>query len=925
MKNIFQQFAGTVEMAKNKAISAKKRQEAFFSFNKFEFIKRLFFTQKEIRMDEKNGGKINQRVYKWFEEDIEPEIDWIKLAKNINKTVDKTCEDDNELLEILDECFVEKETEYYLTAYLDLDCFIREWTKLLIKTINLSFVQQDNELGSIIAIFFIHGFKSRKLKENFPCCIQTKYYISRPDLERKLQQYISLNTEFEKERGNNPKINSGNNNIIYVAGPAYSGKTTLLLRYAKNHSICTAYCDSAGSYEEVLKQISTEEDAYIDYMKKKQLNYPEIAHDIKSTEERINKFTKPFWLILDHYKGDFLDCEELHNLKNATVFIETVRNVCPPLKNETILHVNPLNDEEIQSLFYLFREKYKSNNVAIQQDDNTNAILENVQMSIYNNPGLMILIAEYYWGMQAGRKLTKNEADKFLSDVARFHAEGKKDESIKGHNYYSITHTDQENNQKQHNILGHVRHLFENFVPDIEKNVFYVLALISSIEIETAYIKKWFGISDNLLEELEAKGWCIIDSDSMKIGIPQLIIHALKKDVFKSAQEITPFKTYIQTMTETIMRKAVKPVDVGIMQKIMLVLHNELLYKVHEYPSKVDNSVCTFHFACIKYFLDYGNSVDVKQMMDETFQYEEVKYCEGSSFYYDMLTKIQSYMNKNDISPIIDDILSYANKENVYDTEFSIRAVFNLMELYAKYILVESGTVLNNQSIDNIKLLKEFSLFQSTQALFIYVSKIFQGRKMDQLLKEELCFNCELYETVFMHMSILCNNIFQMRLNPNLLFSNFDLVCSYLDTNTCQMLQSENSLSILFDKICPDKKFIADKEKELFIKSCFLSIYAQHYMNTFIWYNRIDETAKTIIEDRWKKVRNLKSEIGELPISCADIYNAANEWASYILNKKELSEIDRYDYKHVKTEDPAFASKLNQLIDKHNQTMKKYE
>lgn len=321
------------------------------------------------------------------------------------------------------------------------------------------------------------------------------------------------------------------------------------------------------------------------------------------------------------------------------------------MQNKPKIHIDPMTANEIRQLFYLMKNKYDGNGKEINSDVQ-DKLLEEVQKAVCDNPALVILIAEYYWGMQANGKITKSKADSFLEDIAY-------GRNVKGEKYYSVINNDKslgKRTQKHHDILGHIRHLFDQYVPTEEQNVFYVLYLISSIDVEIQYIEKWFGISRDVLGRLEWKGWCCINQEKMRVGIPQIIVHALKKDIFKEAESVEPFRIYIGRMTETIMGKEIKPVEVGMIQKMMLCLHNELLHRIQEKPSKLDETVCEFHFACINYFLNYGNASEAKSLMDETFNYEGVKRCKGSSEYFKILKMKREYMITNDISNILNDI-----------------------------------------------------------------------------------------------------------------------------------------------------------------------------------------------------------------------------------------------------------------------------
>lgn len=485
-------------------------------------------------------------------------------------------------------------------------------------------------------------------------------------------------------------------NFICVDGDTYSGKTTLLVKYAKHRNIKVVCLSGAESYKDVLDNIIIEEDTYLDMKKRKRLDYLLNTDSLEIKEKRIERLEDSFWLILDKYKGkqkDYKRLEQLTKKAQVTIFLEPVV-LYPFLQDKFKIYVEPLADFEVRKLFYLMKSKYDGNVIGMNYTEE--CLLDKVQKAIYDNPGLMILIAEYYWGMLASGKMARDQADVFLEGIAL----GK---GVYSDKFYSVLTNDKSGNkrtQKQHNIFGHIRYLFEQYVPTEEKNVFYVLSLLSAVEIEIKYLEKWFGIDKKVLGNLEWKGWCSIGQEKMIIGIPQLVVHVLKKDIFRTAKDIEPFREYIQKMTETITKREIEAIEVGTLQKVMLCLHNELLLRIQEKPSKVDETVCEFHFACINYFLNYGNAADARNLMDETFSYEGVKKCKGSSIYYKMLKRKRQYMMQNDIKGIVDDIIKFLKNQEIYESAYGFQSMLELVDLFAYKSLALNSIMLLEPSVD---------------------------------------------------------------------------------------------------------------------------------------------------------------------------------------------------------------------------------
>lgn len=872
MENVFDKFMQTAENAKITVQKDFGKNLQDFQINRTELIKFFFFSKKEIRKYEEDGIDLDNRIYKWFEKDRQAKIDYMDLALHI----DRMLANEEQFYYDLDNIILDKEgyeNGIYFSAYAE--SFMQRWGDELIKSIGADLISKHSTFGSRVAAFFIQGFKGKKVRESIPCSIQTNYCIPRPDMEKLVENCLD-------------------DKFVCVDGDSYSGKTTLLVKYARDRNIKAVCCSCAESYKDVLDSIIIEEDAYLDMKKKKRLGYLLNADSLEIKENRIDRLEEPFWLVIDKFEGKQKDCKRLEQLAGkaqVTIFLEPVVQYSF-LQDKLRMHVNPLTSCEIKKLFCLMKNKYKEDIKGL--DCAEEHLLDKVQNAVYDNPGLIILIAEYYWGMQARGKVARGQADMFLEEIVSGN-------DVYSGKFYSVLNNDISGDkriQKQHNIFGHIRYLFERYVPANEKNVFYVLSLLSAIEVEIKYLEKWFGIDKKVLGNLEWKGWCSIDREKMHIGIPQLVIHALKKDVFRTAKDVEPFRKYIQKMTETIAGKEIEPAEVGMMQRVMLRLHNELLLRIQDKPSKVDETVCDFHFACISYFLNYGNAAEAKDLMDETFSYEGVKKCKGSSIYYKMLKRKRQYMMENDIRGIADDIIRFLRNHEIYESVYGFSAMLELADLFAYKTLAVNSIMLLEPSVNQ----------------GIYRRQLQEHKKLHRAINDSIekvtGYSAPRYE--------------------NLLYQKVFEYVTFTQCNT-QYLQY----------VCKDEKrfldslqksqgysgFVKNHENELLVRALFLNLYVQFYMNEMKqgrhlnFFTRVE--LKSVIGNSLDKVLSIRGKVGELPINLADLYYAAVILACHILDRKEEAQIQKQDYSHVNFNNSEFSVHLKEIILKFNYEMKR--
>lgn len=875
MGNVFGEFIQTAENAK--AMIQKKfgKNLSGFQINRMALVKFFFFSKEEIKKYKAGGVDLDNRIYKWFEKDRQAKVDYMDLALHI----DRMLKNEDRFYYDLDNIIIDKEgyeDGIYFSAYAE--CFMEQWGDELLKSIGAGFISKDSTFGSRVAAFFIQGLKGKRVKESVPCSIQTAYYIPRPNMEKLVET-------------------CSDKNFICVEGDTYSGKTTLLIKYAKDRKIKIVCSSGAESYKDVLDSIIIEEDVYLDMKKRKRLGYLLNADSLEIKEKRIERLEDSFWLIIDKFEGkqkDYNKLEQLTKRVGVTIFLEPVVPY-PCLQDKFKIYVEPLAGFEIRKLFNLMKSKYNGN--IKELSDTEERLLDKVQKAVYDNPGLIILVAEYYWGMQASGKVARDQADVFLEGIAS----GK---DVYSEKFYSVLTNDKSGNkrkQKQHNIFGHIRHLFEQYVPTEEKNVFYVLSLLSAVEIEMKYLEKWFGIDKKVLGNLEWKGWCSIGQEKMLIGIPQLVVHALKKDIFRTAKDVEPFREYIQKMTKTITKREIEPIEVEVLQKVMLCLHNELLLRIQEKPSKVDETVCEFHFACINHFLNYGNAAEAKSLMDETFSYEGIKKCKGSSVYHKMLKRKKQYMMENNIKRIVDDMIRFVKDHQIYESAYGIQAMFELVDLFTCKVLAVNSIMLLESSVDQgvyrSQLLEYKKLHKSISDLIEIVTGCSEPKRFENLL----------YQRMFEYAAFIgCN--------PQCL----QYVC-----------RDEKRFLNTLQKSQESSKYVSDQESELLVRVLFLNLYAQFYMNEMKqgrhrnFFIRIE--LRSVIGNSLDQVLSLRNEVGELPINLADLFYAAVILACHILDRKEDALVQEGDYSHVNLNNSEFSKYLKGIIINFNHKMQQKE
>lgn len=690
--------------------------------------------------------------------------------------------------------------------------------------------------------------------------------------------------------------------FVWVIGSAYAGKTRILVEYAERNNKSVIYCKNPESYDEVINQIVFEEDGILNEDLRMILGCRRIA-DLK-IEERIGSVLKEFILIVDGGKLKERDIEKLVRLSRVgkiQIFVEVNSIDCIKVLDTHVIQVNPFTGDEAFQLFYLVRKKYGEEQKG-KQNAQLNKILPDVCRAVCNNPVLIILLAEHYWWSIDSRNKKKDDKNAFeyLKNVVSFRPVGKVDKGLRGQEYYlSMDYGKYDGKEQVHaNVLGHIRNLFEMNVDGMEKSVFYVLALLDGIELKQIYLTNWFGINESAIQELERGGWCTIDQERMYIGIPHLIIRAFGKDEYKNVAELRIFKEYITNLSQTLWRLEIDPIDVETMQKVILRLHNIFFIQLKDKKTLVDQTLCEFHFSCIRYFLYYGNAVQAGQL-ESIVNFDKI---EGSSIYQDTLNKIRDYIGKNEMETIVDDIIDIVQNGEIFQSDLAVRAFADMVYLFTERLFLEG-----------VKSLMEFN-----ESCEVYVwSK-------DIILSLIPIYYLIYYLTGLDDIFSIVGMLSYTYVRPiNCSQQMFDIV----HNKEKHWDEIQGKYDSLDDNVC-------NVEKKIYVKSVVLIMYELLYKYMYIILDKRNKTNKEkIIEDSWRnelseilsditnriqeiaeQLKVLKKRVGELPCNCAGMCLLASAIAGVILQDKSLMQVSDYDFKHMTLYDQQEQKRLKDII-----------
>lgn len=678
-------------------------------------------------------------------------------------------------------------------------------------------------------------------------------------------------------------------NFAWVKGAAFSGKTSSILHYAEKNKMKVVYCENPLNYEEVINKIDIE---YLDILADRYKSLRHKVLEIAYKENAIKNVSELFVLIVDGERlcdNDIIKLIDLSRLNKIMIFVET-RTERKNWFNQNIVEVPAFMEYEMIELFYLVREKKGWQKESVENKDKLDEILPNVCKCACYNPIFMILLAENYWN-DVKRNHNNEEAMKFLQNVVTFVPVGKRESAIQTNKFYSsIDYLGM--NQEQLRLLGHISNIFVERVPEENKQAFYLLALLDGIAIDMHHVKKWFNIEDDVLFELENEGWCRINKKNMYIAIPKLLVHAVKYDRYKDTTQLRSLKKYAVELTKTLERNEIQPVEIEVMQQIILRLHNIIFIQLKNKKSLLDKDMCRFHFTSEKYFLLYGDSITIKEI-ENCVKIEDFKSCQGASEYKQVLDCIKGYMNNNDISKIEEDFENLVQLHCNNATEFSDMA---LEEMFC--LMVEKSIMI----YENVIFDEKINSKNSEQT-------ILRGRRSFGAIISE-------YNLSFPFMKVLrkpsAKLDFLQEFLRLFLLSEAEKGQEYILNDAKQM-----EIDYLKKYVELSEKTVAESELQIYMESFILFLYCKNIIGE---QNKTQTEIKKRIAAKECHLRELVQEVKVLPYAYLEIFLLATLVAGVILQIKKPLCLD--DFRFIKFYDEELTEQFQNAILKYNEWMK---
>lgn len=809
MKNGFEQVK---ELLQQELISRglKKRVAQKCSM---ELMKKLF-------------GKSAATIYKW----LNNELPSVQYMSSLLKKIEKGEKNHNERFTDILYNAIKK----YCGTEDDIENEMYDWA--------LEFEENDfyNKLNILIKKIYNVKFK-RGLSIWFRIylCVIFESYNNIFEEEKENISFIERNINFQ---------NVISEKFIWVIGPAYSGKTNCVFEYARINKKPIIYCERVTTYEQVLDKIRFD---YEEILNKCcwLWDYLDGIH-ANSTEEKIKRNKNPFVLLIE---GDQLEIDEINKLKelskvgNIQIFVEK-RKSSEKEEYFPTIQIKSFTKRECAQLFYTVGERKRKRQIEVDERRKIEGILPEILVSVCYNPALIILIAENFWNRIAG---DENSAFGFLKSLINFEPIGNHGEKLVGTKGYSVI----DKEHKNYSLQKHIRVIFAKAVPEIQKSIFYLLALLNDLTLSVRHICGWFKIEEKDLKNLEKNGWCIIKSDVMKIHISKFVISAFNYDDYKSVTEAKELKRCIRELALTLDRKEVNPIDIEVMQQVILRLHNVIFIQLKGKKTLLDQTMCYFHFSCVKYFEVYGNAV----YMDELNTYtktEEFKECQDMMAYEKVLNNIRWYMQNNNISDLPDDICHFVKLYSMNNSEFTSKAFEEIFDL-----IIEKSIVM--YVCDNMKPWKNVDVMQKISDL-IALGGLTKFPKALGELRREQTDRVEFYNKYL--------DYFFRSVTGGAKKSLVDEIRQFED-EYLQKIEQNIGKEIT----------IADIENKIMFRSFTLLLYANLYVNKTCC---IGTAEKKEFYSRIFELEKLKNCINGVPLNCLEMYFTAMCEAKYILGEE---------------------------------------
>ena len=841
----------------------------------FKILEKILFRE-DCSTEEEKTNRENLR--NWVNKGTIPDKNWIEFVCEKEK-----CLTDEDFLYIVGYALQKdpngKTDDYDYSLNRVEDQFLRELNPKLDACIGYNRINKNATTISRIILCIIHGLYG-KVKQDIPCGVQTTFYLDR-----------NIGVEIKEEW-----------NFVWVTGAAYSGKTSWLLNYAQKQGEAVVYCRNPESYEEIIEKITIEEDSVLDKDARKKLGC-HFRRSIEGKKERIKKLVKSFVLIIDGGNlktSDYTKLIELSETGKVQILVETRLNVDENRFEQPVISIPSFKKEEAIDLFYLVSAKYRKGKISEKKED-LDAMLSDVCRKVFNNPGLIILLAENFWSRikRNDTESGKQAALSLLNEIIELQPLGAGDEIEWGEKCSSSLHYSK-GKQSQNKLDGHIRFLFENCAQEIEKSAFYVLSLLDGIKLEQRYLENWFGISKNIIQTLEEDGWCTIDQDNLTVEIPQLIVRALKADVHKNFNTSRVFSGYIKNLSITLNRMEIEPADVGTIQQVILQLHNIFVGQLKNPEMVVKDEWFEFHFTCVRYFLYYGDVVQAEQL--EKMAGLKAEDDDGIQAYQGALDAIKACMGKNNTIDLISGIVTLLNGKKVFCSEMETRAFMYAIFLYSEKCLIGCIACLYDGNVE----VHARNQMQIEGLNIIYRIMVENSRDNDEIRKMVY-----LYDMAFRTLRDFDQwSLFMVRDRIKFWLQFVEDVSAGEGHRVCEVEKTiyQNSIALLMldelyiyiDWAFNRKNNSEDENEPSNQEQLDLSDYIK---DTRL---KIQEIAKQIIK--------LKNRIHELPCNCAGMCLLASAIAGVILQDKSLMQVSDYDFKHLTLYDEQERKRLKDII-----------
>lgn len=343
---------------------------------------------------------------------------------------------------------------------------------------------------------------------------------------------------------------------------------------------------------------------------------------------------------------------------------------------------------------------------------------------------------------------------------------------------------------------------------------------------------------------------------------------------------------YIKNLAETAAKKVFAPVDVEMMSRVILRVHNQLLEQIQNIGvsiKKYMNDICTFHLVCIKYFLDYGNTRGLERLVKGCFGHDEIYQYKGCGAYAGIIERQRLYMDRNNMRKI--DAVQFL--EDLFHNEDVIK---NEMAYYAAVDFL--WMIINKEVIDrsvNYMLGSEYGkleqgIFSGYSLIADYLLQL--GNRSEKHIRNGIEFISRImYYTVNMHKSRL-DDVFQME----------QYFLGMLDQGR--------------------ERVIRVIEEEILFRSHLLIWYVQRYslgVRRRAPQNEID-SMRSLITGRLQEIYAARERIREIPVSLAEVFYTAIALAGTVLQIK--FRIWKKDFSHISLCNQEIQKKLDGIMEK---------